>query len=119
LQAGAKCLVQIDLKENDKANNNFLSARENWDNNSKAVVKPKRLEPLFYTGHIQEMSKNQGPVVVFIEELGKKMIVPFDTLKPFPQRKVKQNNWTISSNKKNMITQSKFNIIYIVQRLLI
>ena len=110
LQAGAKCLVQVELKDNDKANNNFLITRDNWDNNSKSLVKPtKRLEPLFYTGHIQEMSKNEGPVVVFIEELGEKMTVPYEALKPFPQRKVKQNNWAIAANKRNIIPQSKFN----------
>lgn len=106
LQAGAKCLVQLDLKENDQVNNNFLMNYEEWDNNSKAVAKPKRLEPTFYTGHIQEMNKNQGPVVVFIVELGEKMTVPFESLKPFPQKKIKQNNWTMTANKRNMMTPS-------------
>lgn len=102
-------MVQVDLKEHDRINNNFLTSRENWDdNNSKALVNQKRIEPLFYTGHIQEMSKNEGPVVVFIEELGAKMTVPYKSLKAFPQRKIRQNNWAIA-NKRNTIPPSELN----------
>lgn len=35
-------------------------------------------------GHIQEMSPNKGPVVVFIEELGKMLTVPYDSLELLP-----------------------------------
>ncbi|XP_031786882.1 uncharacterized protein LOC100118517 isoform X2 [Nasonia vitripennis] len=105
LQAGAKCLVHLELKENDKINNNFLPAREEWAN-ATSPTKPKRLEPFGYTGHIQEMSKNQGPVLVFIEELGQMVTVPYEALKPFPQRKTKQNNWAMATNKRNMVAQS-------------
>ncbi|XP_041358973.1 uncharacterized protein LOC121375536 [Gigantopelta aegis] len=37
-----------------------------------------------YNGHIQELTDNQGPVIVFIEELGEKRAVPYDSLRPLP-----------------------------------
>lgn len=36
-----------------------------------------------YQGHIQEMSPNKGPCVVFVEELGEKRVVPYANLQTF------------------------------------
>lgn len=83
-----------------------MTGKENWDNN-KAPLKGKRSEPLFYTGHIQEMSKNEGPVDVFIVELGERRFVPFGCLKPYPQRKMRPNPFPAIQNKKNAIPPSK------------
>lgn len=38
-----------------------------------------------YDAHIQEVSSENGPVVVFVEEFGKKFDVPLKSLKPLPQ----------------------------------
>ncbi|KAL3880038.1 hypothetical protein ACJMK2_032310, partial [Sinanodonta woodiana] len=39
-----------------------------------------------YHGHIQELTENEGPVLVFIEELGQKRSVPYQSLKPVPAK---------------------------------
>ncbi|KAK3610149.1 hypothetical protein CHS0354_039930 [Potamilus streckersoni] len=39
-----------------------------------------------YHGHIQELAENEGPVLVFIEELGQKRTVPYQSLKPVPAK---------------------------------
>ncbi|KAG9480080.1 hypothetical protein GDO78_011870 [Eleutherodactylus coqui] len=43
-----------------------------------------RLEPagMFYNAHIQEVGADNGPAVVFVEELGKKHVVQLKNLKP-------------------------------------
>ena len=51
------------------------------------------------------MSKNQGPVLVFIEELGEKRIVPYSALKPLPPKKNKMANW-LPVCKKNLVLDS-------------
>ncbi|XP_029037450.2 uncharacterized protein LOC114873365 isoform X1 [Osmia bicornis bicornis] len=111
LQVGGKCLVQMDFNENDidEANNNsvYMSSleKESNDNNVKTVEKKDKQGPAFFYGHIQEMSKDQGPVLVFIEELGEKKIVPYSALKPLPLRKNKQNNW-LPTYKRNVLLDS-------------
>ncbi|XP_076167094.1 uncharacterized protein LOC143146573 isoform X2 [Ptiloglossa arizonensis] len=99
LQVGGTCLVQMEFNEEefDKVNNNnvYVSSfeKDTNGNDTKALQKKSQHDPVFFYGHIQEMSKNQGPVLVFIEELGEKKIVPYSALKPLPPRKNKQNNW--------------------------
>ncbi|XP_064306323.1 OTU domain-containing protein 4 isoform X1 [Phalacrocorax carbo] len=46
-----------------------------------------RLDPngKFYNAHIQEVCSENGPVVVFVEELGAKHAVSLKSLKPLPQ----------------------------------
>ncbi|CAK9798887.1 Putative bifunctional UDP-N-acetylglucosamine transferase and deubiquitinase ALG13 [Anthophora quadrimaculata] len=110
LQIGGKCLVQMDFNEEDfdKANNNniYLSSFEkDTCGTDTKVLQKKSKDSVFYYGHIQEMSKNQGPVLVFIEELGEKKIVPYSALKPLPLRKSKQSNW-LPVCKKNMLFDS-------------
>ncbi|XP_074650682.1 OTU domain-containing protein CG3251-like [Tubulanus polymorphus] len=43
------------------------------------------LNEVVYHAHIQEFSPRKGPVDVFIEGLGRKIAVPFDSLKAIPQ----------------------------------
>ncbi|KOC62469.1 UDP-N-acetylglucosamine transferase subunit ALG13 like protein [Habropoda laboriosa] len=111
LQIGGKCLVQMDFNEEDfdKANNNniYMSSfeKDSCSNDAK-ILQKKSKDSVFYYGHIQEMNKNQGPVLVFIEELGEKKIVPYSALKPLPLRKNKQNNW-LPVCKKNVLLDSR------------
>ncbi|XP_076635129.1 uncharacterized protein LOC143348583 [Colletes latitarsis] len=109
LQVGSKCLVQMEFNEEefDKANNNnvYVTSFEkdaNGNDNVKVLQKKGKPDPVLFYGHIQEMNKNQGPVLVFIEELGEKKIVPYCALKPIPLRKNKQNNW-LPMCKKNVL----------------
>lgn len=98
----------MDRKEEDfdKVNNNniYVPSFEK-DTNDAKVLQKKGKDPVFYFGHIQEMSKNQGPVLVFIEELGEKKVVAFSSLKPLPLKKGKQTNW-LAISKKNLILDS-------------
>ncbi|XP_078046931.1 uncharacterized protein LOC144475183 isoform X2 [Augochlora pura] len=111
LQVGGKCLIQMDFNEEDfdKANNNnvYVSSLEkdaNY-NDTKVLQKIDKQDPVYLFGHIQEMSKDRGPVLVFIEELGEKKIVPYSALKPLPLRKSKQSNWPPMC-KRNMLLDS-------------
>lgn len=86
LQIGGKCLVQMDYKNFIETNNNLQNIMDEQDKNGNLaqsnIVQSGKKETLI--GHIQEMSKNEGPVVVFIEELGEKKTVPFTALKSLP-----------------------------------
>nr|XP_033795912.1 OTU domain-containing protein 4 isoform X4 [Geotrypetes seraphini] len=53
----------------------------------------------FYNAHIQEVNSENGPVVVFIEELGKKQVVPLKNLKPLVQAS-NTDGWNTVSGKK-------------------
>ncbi|KAK0163520.1 hypothetical protein PV327_007195 [Microctonus hyperodae] len=108
LQVGGKCLVQMDecteINSTDESNNNIQNVLNdqnnknnecvisNINNNNKSIEK----SPQLLTGHIQEMSKNQGPVLVFIEELGEKKIVPYASLKPLQEQR-KLTSATVAS----------------------
>ncbi|XP_015127452.1 protein ovarian tumor locus [Diachasma alloeum] len=84
LQIGAKCLVQLDNdKENiNETNNNKTHPTSDPNGNPQESPNSVKKVPALLIGHIQEMSKDNGPVVVFIEELGEKKTVPFKSLKP-------------------------------------
>ncbi|XP_012169359.1 uncharacterized protein LOC100649818 [Bombus terrestris] len=110
LQIGGKCLVQVDFNEEDfdKTNNNSIyvsSLGKDVNDNDTKILQKKSNDPIFYYGHIQEMGKSQGPVLVFIEELGEKRIVPYSALKPLPLKKNKQANW-LPVCKKNLLLDS-------------
>lgn len=110
LQIGGKCLVQVDFSEEDfdKTNNNSIyvsSLGKDVNDNDTKILQKKNSDPIFYYGHIQEMGKSQGPVLVFIEELGEKRIVPYSALKPLPLKKNKQANW-LPVCKKNLLLDS-------------
>ncbi|KAK3922875.1 Putative bifunctional UDP-N-acetylglucosamine transferase and deubiquitinase ALG13 [Frankliniella fusca] len=59
-----------------------------------------KIEENTYVGHIQDMSPDKGPVVVFVEELGEKRTVPFENLELLPQEPIslKQVPLTYSRN---------------------
>lgn len=103
--------MQMDFNEDefDKANNNsvYVSSFEKDanGNDTRTLEKRTKQDSGFYYGHIQEMSKNHGPVLVFIEELGEKRVVPYSALKPLPLRKSKQNNW-LPMCKRNVLLDS-------------
>ncbi|XP_077156305.1 OTU domain-containing protein 4 isoform X2 [Paroedura picta] len=60
-----------------------------------------RLDPngKFYNAHIQEVQSANGPVVVFVEELGARHSVLLKNLKPLPQPSPVEN-WSTVSGKK-------------------
>lgn len=116
---GGKCLVQVNFKdsESEEANNNLVSVDGDKDRNGntpRESPKSGRREPAFLYGHIQEMSKNEGPVVVFIEELGEKRTLPFAALKPLAARKTKQNNWNLASYRRNATYDSSMYLYKII-----
>lgn len=100
--------MDFNEEEFDKTNNNnvYVSSLEKDSNdNDTKLLQKKSNDSVFYYGHIQEMSKSQGPVLVFIEELGEKRIVPYSALKPLPPKKNKQANW-LPVCKKNLLLDS-------------
>ncbi|KAM4707354.1 OTU domain-containing protein 4 [Discoglossus pictus] len=61
-----------------------------------------RLEPngKFYNAHIQEVGTENGPVVVFVEELGMKHTVQLKNLKPLPLTFNNTEGWNTVAGKK-------------------
>uniref|UniRef100_A0A674JHG5 OTU deubiquitinase 4 n=1 Tax=Terrapene triunguis TaxID=2587831 RepID=A0A674JHG5_9SAUR len=53
----------------------------------------------FYNAHIQEVRSENGPVIVFVEELGEKHAVSLKSLKPLPQASPMEG-WNTVSGKK-------------------
>ncbi|CAM2112939.1 unnamed protein product [Caretta caretta] len=53
----------------------------------------------FYNAHIQEVCSENGPVIVFVEELGEKHSVSLKSLKPLPQASPMEG-WNTVSGKK-------------------
>ncbi|XP_017879057.1 putative bifunctional UDP-N-acetylglucosamine transferase and deubiquitinase ALG13 isoform X2 [Ceratina calcarata] len=111
LQVGGKCLVQVNFDErnydkNSNNNNNDCvpSLEKSFDDSIETIGKTDK-DPVFYYGHIQEIDKNEGPVLVFIEELGEKRLVPYSALKPLPSKKNRQGNWS-PTYKKNLSLDS-------------
>ncbi|PIO35667.1 hypothetical protein AB205_0161290, partial [Aquarana catesbeiana] len=54
----------------------------------------------FYNAHIQEVVAENGPAVVFVEELGKKKVVPLKNLKPVPLTVSNKDGWSTVAGKK-------------------
>ncbi|KAK6620827.1 hypothetical protein RUM43_011123 [Polyplax serrata] len=48
-----------------------------------------------YNAHVQEMSPDCGPVLVFVEEIGEKLTVRYENLEPLPRTSLKPE-WTFS-----------------------
>lgn len=59
-----------------------------------------KIEDDAHVAHIQEMAPDKGPVVVFVEDLGEKCTVPFESLEllPLEAPNVKQ----VSPNQSNL-----------------
>ncbi|OCT99750.1 hypothetical protein XELAEV_18005531mg [Xenopus laevis] len=54
----------------------------------------------FYNAHIQEVGTENGPVIVFVEELGEKHAVHLKHLKPIPQTIISTDGWNTVAGKK-------------------
>ncbi|KAM5191297.1 OTU domain-containing protein 4 [Mantella aurantiaca] len=54
----------------------------------------------FYNAHIQEVVAENGPAVVFVEELGEKKVVPLKNLKPVPLTVSNNDGWSTVPGKK-------------------
>nr|KAF7431640.1 hypothetical protein H0235_004564 [Vespula pensylvanica] len=96
LQIGDKCLIDMGFDKNDLDRMGIKDSEE-----CKTLQTKLNQNPTIFCGHIQEINKNEGSVVVFIEEFGEKKTVPYSSLKPLSLRKNKQNNWP-STSKKNL-----------------
>lgn len=90
-------------------NNNTIATEDNQGcNETKTLQKRSDQNPAVFCGHIQEISKNEGSVVVFVEELGEKKTVPYSSLKPLSLRKNKQSNWAQSCKKNVQLLDSSW-----------
>ncbi|EZA60840.1 UDP-N-acetylglucosamine transferase subunit ALG13-like protein [Ooceraea biroi] len=101
LQVGGKCLIEISVNELEQfdrnhKNNRLKSLDYNISDSNNKIVQQQLKQGLFrLCGYIQEISTDKEPVLVFIEDLGEKKLVPYSALKPFPvTRRNKQKNWT-------------------------
>ncbi|XP_055909119.1 protein ovarian tumor locus isoform X2 [Eupeodes corollae] len=63
---------------------NWYNGDSNFKVGAKCHVKLQKSENDLYTCHIQEIAMEKGYCVVFIEQLGEKRLVPYDSLKPLP-----------------------------------
>ncbi|XP_055844906.1 protein ovarian tumor locus isoform X2 [Episyrphus balteatus] len=63
---------------------NWYNGDSNFKVGAKCHVKLQKSESDLYTCHIQEIAMEKGYCVVFIEQLGEKRLVPYDSLKPLP-----------------------------------
>jgi len=101
LQVGGKCLIEISVNELEQfdRNNNKKSIKsldsDISDSNNKIVQQQLKQGLFRLCGYIQEINTDKEPVLVFIEDLGEKKLVPYSALKPFPiTKRNKQKNWT-------------------------
>ncbi|XP_033891468.3 OTU domain-containing protein 4 isoform X2 [Acipenser ruthenus] len=76
----------------------FIAAGMQYTTGDKCKV---RLEPSgrFYKAYIQEVSHDDGPVVVFVEELGAKYSIPLKNLRP-PSEESPASGWSTVAEKK-------------------
>ncbi|XP_026276838.1 uncharacterized protein LOC113205425 isoform X2 [Frankliniella occidentalis] len=58
-----------------------------------------KIEESTFVGHIQDMSPEKGPVVVFVEELGEKRTVPFENLELLPQEPLTLKQMPVSHSR--------------------
>nr|XP_056711470.1 OTU domain-containing protein 4 [Euleptes europaea] len=65
----------------------------------------------FYNAHIQEVQSANGPVVVFVEELGARHSVLLKNLKPLPQPSPVETWNTVSGKKMKKLTSSHGQIV--------
>lgn len=85
-------LEQFD--KNNNKNNRIKSLDCDISDSNNTIVQQQLKQGLFrLCGYIQEISTDKEPVLVFIEDLGEKKLVPYSALKPFPVTKRKQKNW--------------------------
>lgn len=68
---------------------NWYTGGSNFQVGVKCLVRLTNSQVDLYTCHIQEMPNDNGPCLVYVEELGEKHIVPYDYLKPLPSEQAK------------------------------
>ncbi|XP_011179954.1 uncharacterized protein LOC105210596 isoform X3 [Zeugodacus cucurbitae] len=72
---------------------NWYSGDTNFKVGAKCHVKLCKSENDLYTCHIQEIAVDKGYCIVFIEQLGEKRLVPYESLTPLPPDQFKP--WTL------------------------
>ncbi|XP_066952075.1 OTU domain-containing protein 4-like isoform X4 [Macrobrachium rosenbergii] len=83
--AGVKVLIKLDLLPNRKEVEDMRKAH--LDRSGNGETKESKLtddKVDVFHGHIQEMSENKGPVDVYIEEIGNRLKVPYESLEKVP-----------------------------------
>ncbi|XP_068228746.1 UDP-N-acetylglucosamine transferase subunit ALG13-like isoform X2 [Palaemon carinicauda] len=84
-QAGVKVLVKLDQLPNRQEVEDMR--RAHLDRSGNGETKESKLcdeKVDVFHGHIQEMSENKGPVDVYIEEIGNRLKVPYESLEKVP-----------------------------------
>lgn len=122
LQVGGRCVIEItvnDLEQFSKSNeedcsNNKLLNCSISDNNNKNLQQQLKQGFIRLYGYIQEISTDNKPVLVFIEDLGEKKLVPYSALKPFTiTKRNKQKPWTpVNRNHANSDSSQFFFLFY-------
>lgn len=72
---------------------NWYKGDTNFKVGAKCHVKLRKSENDLYTCHIQEIAMDKGYCIVFIEQLGEKRLVPYESLMPLPPEQFKP--WTL------------------------
>lgn len=107
----------FDLDEN--RNNNNSSLCDTDGSNVKNLQQKWKQENFHYSGYVQEMGTGEDPVLVFIENLGEKRLVPYGALKPFPLVKRNKQNNSITHNKKNAFIDTGWFVKLLLYEILI
>ncbi|XP_050728704.1 uncharacterized protein LOC127004666 isoform X3 [Eriocheir sinensis] len=84
-QAGVKVLIKLDMlpnREEVEAMRRAHMARQGYGDGVERKGAEEKI--ITYQGHIQEMSENKGPVDVYIEEIGRRLKVPYESLERVP-----------------------------------
>ncbi|XP_069952434.1 OTU domain-containing protein 4 isoform X4 [Cherax quadricarinatus] len=84
-QAGVKVLIKLELLPNrlevEKMRKLHMTRQGSSENHDGRNAE-ERID--VYHGHIQEMSENKGPVDVYVEEIGNRLKVPYESLEKVP-----------------------------------
>ncbi|KAG0712421.1 Protein ovarian tumor locus [Chionoecetes opilio] len=84
-QAGVKVFIKLELLPNRgevQAMRQTHMARQGTGDSAERKSVEEKVD--IYQGHIQEMSENKGPVDVYIEEIGCRLKVPYESLERIP-----------------------------------
>ncbi|KAK8387747.1 hypothetical protein O3P69_018321 [Scylla paramamosain] len=84
-QAGVKVFIKLEVlpnREEVEAMRKTHMARQGSGDNAEKKNAEEKVD--IYQGHIQEMSENKGPVDVYIEEIGCRLKVPYESLERVP-----------------------------------
>ncbi|XP_042219604.1 putative bifunctional UDP-N-acetylglucosamine transferase and deubiquitinase ALG13 isoform X3 [Homarus americanus] len=84
-QAGVKVLIKLQLLPNRREIEEMRRVhmyRQGSGEYNDGKCTEERVD--VYHGHIQEMSENKGPVDVYVEEIGSRLKVPYESLEKVP-----------------------------------